>query len=870
MDDAQRKPWRIHGGVVLVIGIFCLLGGAGEVLAQARPVPPPSLQEARELLRQANDLAEQGKHAEVIPLAEQALAIHERLLGPDHRALVHVLWRLGTAHQVRGDQGRAALRFARGLAITEQAHGPEHPLVATFRFSLAATYRAMGDDDRAVQMLVRALAIWKKAPGDHHVDVAHVLTQLGEVYISRKKYDQAEAVIQEALHVMKAAQATDHPYMSIILVIQASWLENARNDHRAAIPILRRALAIQENAPRPDRGWSMLVRYALGQRYYSLGEYAMAEAYFMDTFAFWQAQAEQSHPGMIKVMRKLMQTSWARGDTARAVDWLSRLQEARAAELDRALEVQSEEAMTHYLSEIDREADQALQLALERGDARTTRLAWTMLLGRKGRVLQVMSSTLATLRSRGDTGEQALLDAFRDLHTRFANEVMGSPGDDSEARRRELLDERYALDKQLRVRSRELAPLPPAPTIEAIQAALPRDAIFVDWVRYRPFDPTARDKRYGPWRYAACVLAAHGQPACVDLGDADKTDRMITALREAIINHMDTTTRHARALHARLLAPLRAHIGDAEHLFLAPDAALHLVPFAALVDERGRFLVERFTITHLLDGSELLRPAAAAPPRSTSLVMAAPAFGAPHPRLTRSFPFIPGLAREGGKVRDLLGADLLTGEQATEDRLQAVRGPKVLHLATHGTTDWQGCATRPFDWRQLEQQLRPWSQADKIEAYVERYIRIGVALAGANTCPLRGATTADQAPDAQRNDGWLGAPELSTLDLHGTRLVVLSACETGEGLSNRDAGFFGLRRALVMAGAETHMVSLWSVDDRATEKLMATYYRKLVHGAGRSEALRETQRALLREDPTLRQRPFYWAGFIVSGNPAPL
>ena len=106
------------------------------------------------------------------------------------------------------------------------------------------------------------------------------------------------------------------------------------------------------------------------------------------------------------------------------------------------------------------------------------------------------------------------------------------------------------------------------------------------------------------------------------------------------------------------------------------------------------------------------------------------------------------------------------------------------------------------------------------------------------------------------------------MDLHGTRLVVLSACDTGVGDSDRSAGIYGLRRALVLAGAETHVVSLWNVSDAGTSHLMEAYYRKLRDGAGRSDALRQLQLEML-EDPR-RRHPFYWASFIVSGDPSPL
>ena len=113
-------------------------------------------------------------------------------------------------------------------------------------------------------------------------------------------------------------------------------------------------------------------------------------------------------------------------------------------------------------------------------------------------------------------------------------------------------------------------------------------------------------------------------------------------------------------------------------------------------------------------------------------------------------------------------------------------------------------------------------------------------------------------------DGILTALEASGLNLYGTQLVVLSACETGVGDINIGEGVYGLRRALVLAGAETQVMSLWAVSDEATRELMVNYYKRLLRGEGRGEAMRQAQLEMIKSDA--RNHPFYWAGFIVSGN----
>jgi CHAT domain-containing protein len=136
-------------------------------------------------------------------------------------------------------------------------------------------------------------------------------------------------------------------------------------------------------------------------------------------------------------------------------------------------------------------------------------------------------------------------------------------------------------------------------------------------------------------------------------------------------------------------------------------------------------------------------------------------------------------------------------------------------------------------------------------------LRSGLAFAGANT-----------RSGGNGEDGILLALEASGLDLHGTRLVVLSACETGVGEVRAGDGVYGLRRALVLAGAESQVMSLWQVSDAATRDLMVAYYKGLKSGGGRGDALRAVQLEMLRG--TTRSHPFYWASFIQSGDWRPL
>jgi CHAT domain-containing protein len=289
------------------------------------------------------------------------------------------------------------------------------------------------------------------------------------------------------------------------------------------------------------------------------------------------------------------------------------------------------------------------------------------------------------------------------------------------------------------------------------------------------------------------------------------------------------------------------------------------------VDERDRYLVETYTLTYLTSGRDLLRLQTQAPSRQQPVIIANPDFdhpgnselatrasssrGAENRRSTDStslkFGSLPGAAAEAAALARLLPeATLLTESQATENALKQVQSPRILHLATHGFFLSDLEPALPLN--PLAGELMTAARPPVVPTTENPLLRSGLALAGFN---LR---------QSGSEDGVLTALEAAGLDLQGTELVVLSACDTGVGEIANGEGVYGLRRALTIAGARSQLMSLWQVADIGTDALMVDYYHRLLQGEGRSEALRQAQLAL-RQDPQYCH-PYYWAAFIFQGD----
>jgi CHAT domain-containing protein len=208
-----------------------------------------------------------------------------------------------------------------------------------------------------------------------------------------------------------------------------------------------------------------------------------------------------------------------------------------------------------------------------------------------------------------------------------------------------------------------------------------------------------------------------------------------------------------------------------------------------------------------------------------------------------------GTRQEAEAIQRLLPqAQLLLGADASKERLLRLPTPGILHIATHGF--FLEDATAAAGDRGLAVVGPVGESAQRMK---DPLLRSGLVLSGA---------TASGDP----GNSLVTAMELAGLDLWGTQLVVLSACDTGRGELKHGQGVYGLRRALVVAGAETLVVSLWKVNDETTRALMEGYYRNLLAGQGRAEALKGAMLSLRARYP----HPHFWAPFIAIGRDTPL
>jgi CHAT domain-containing protein len=524
-------------------------------------------------------------------------------------------------------------------------------------------------------------------------------------------------------------------------------------------------------------------------------------------------------------------------------------------------------------------------------------------LNRQG-LLQDIQRSQALLARSGP--QRPLFEQLSDVTAQLANTTL-TPQQQAPllARKEQLEQELYRQLPQLQPRLVEAA---------QIAALLPAGGALVEFQRYRSSDFITG--RYGLPRYLALLLRPDGTIRAIALGEAAPIDAAVAAavIASADANQQAGAAEKLAAVSQLVLAPLQRELAGVRELFVSPDGELNRLPFAALpvagpkgggltdgpITADGKTLGDAVALRLLTTGRDLLRlqqpaKAGAAPvlianpdfnaasrsatggasaSAAAASIAASTAAGAGGPSVLRGgqqrSPGLRGLTawqplggteQEARQLAPLLGGGaVISGPAATAAVVLAQRAPQILHIATHGffladqapTSDAVAGATAPGS---RSGGAAPEGTAPATPSREDPLQRSGLVFAGANR------------PDANpSDDGYLTAAEATAMDLEGTELVTLSACETGLGGVRSGEGVYGLQRSLAVAGARSTLLSLWKVDDYLTVAFMQRYYNRLKAGEGRADALRNTQNDFRANKNSNYHDIRVWGAFQLSGD----
>jgi CHAT domain-containing protein/tetratricopeptide (TPR) repeat protein len=866
-------------------------------------------------------------------LRERGLAIAEATLGRDHPRVGFFLNDLAISLVDLGDFSTARALYSKAFQTYARRLGPDNGVGTAARYNLAILDTEIGDFAEARRGLELATAAWTRALGPNHANVGRAMSALALVLSRQGRDEEALPYFARALEIRRRALGPQHNQVAVTLSNMAEALERVGR-LRLALERSTEAIAIREaggillNLPE-----ALVIHAKILAR---LSQVEMAERAHVRALELRVSLLGPTHPvvaesevalAAIKARLGKSAESFSRGLRGQriarehALLTLGALPERQALEYARTWPKGLDIAMSFATMPPDREA-----------------VLDELILGRS---LTLDEMSLRRRAASGAEGQDAtaLWDRLRSARQRFANLVVRGPSGDrrehamlvDEARREKEDAERALAERSATFRTNTRRA---TIGLAEVRSALPAGTALVSFSRYDRTVVTlsanttrAATARTVPSYIAFVLRPGAGEPVGVPLGSAAAVEGEITVWRDELVAGVErqpvdlaSAERALRvsgaALRRRIWDPIATHLVGATRVFVVPDSAINLVPFAALPAASGGYLLERGPVIHYLSAERDLatpEPSRPATP-GTLLAVGGPAFstrdvfasagakpgvatpGRPEAVIAtrgtgmastcvgfRSMTFnaLPAARAEAEEVAKLwtssrggVGepAQTLLGSVASETSFkQLAPGRRVLHLATHGFYLGDECDSAPPQNTRAVGGLTSGSTPAKTApagpgrgrrqslAPENPLLLSGLALAGANRRALAGT---------DEDDGILTAEEVAGLDLTGLDWAVLSACDTGLGVVRVGEGVLGLRRAFQMAGARTVIMSVWSVEDRSTRQWMrALYQGRFERGLDTADAVHQAALSTLRvrRSATGSGHPFFWAGFVAAG-----
>ncbi|MBX3325197.1 MAG: CHAT domain-containing protein [Nitrospira sp.] len=890
----------------------------------------------------------QGQYSQAQPLLERVLAITEKTQGPDHPNTAASLNNLAQLYYSQGKYVQALSLTQRALEIRERVLGLDHPDTATSLGNLAVLYKAQGQYAQAEPLSRRALAITEKALGPGHPITATSLNNLALLYEALEQYAEALPLAQQALTILENTLGYDHPSLATSLNNLAA-LHVAQGQYNQALPLYQRALRTFETVLGPAHGTT-----AIGLKNLAVAklEYQPDEATGLLLLRACQVKWQyltRTFPTLSTTAQQRFLAKSQLGTTPQyfwplftALPELDRAMGFQATLLSKQLVTETTRRETHALRQILTDASPAWRALWQQREDLRRQYATRALQdlqddpARPRRVAQQSAKAPISLRDLSEQIDQLDQQLRRD-HPAYAAQAQLEQISVEQVRA--ALRPQDLLLEYVQFRSYD----PQAKRLTDTQ----HYGVYV--VRGDGSSIVALDLGEAAPIDAAIQQYHEGQRAVRDLVNSGETPKLrVLQQSEATLAGLSSKIRTA------IWQPLESHLHGVTRVYVAPDGQLSQLPFEVLAQKAKKdttkknktkqqwtYLVEEQELVYLNTGRDLARLAATTgvPTLATSATKQAvlignPAFYALPPDVARAIAALPaspppvvaqgdtsgkpatlGLAETSPRLevprrwddRPELGTLLhssqkqLTGQgwtvttlerqQAVEEAVLRVQAPQLLQLATHGYRLDPAPDAQRWDNPLLRSMLL-FSGVNQADPAQTVFYRLGQDLVSEAEAQQRGVSgEALQTARIEIGDGILTAYEVTGMNLQGTELVNLTACETGLGQVTSE-GVMGLRQAFLLAGARALTLSMWEVPAEETTKQIAAFYQRWLGAAKDSKknsnnkkrttslpaltrygAFRQTQLAALDAARASRKgvgHPFFWAGTIYLGDPGDL
>ncbi len=791
----------------------------------------------------------------------------------DHKLLEAVIYRnWANLFRAEGNYTESEPKLLKSLEIIHSLGESNYPSEhANILYQLALLYKTLGDAEKAEKLVLRALQLQDKYLGKSSTEYAQSLHALANLYRSQKAYEQAEPLYKEAMQIRKTLMGPQDPQYATSLDDLAGFYLS-QNKLEEARSLYDEAITIRENQFGKDHPKYASSLNDMAVLLEQMGHTDDAEAKFLQAEQIFRLKLGKKHPDYAKVLNNLAGLYDSKQDYSQAETYYQQSVDIMMSQIQSTFRYLSEEEKKLFYNNYRIYIDNFVQFSLHKAQEASSPKPepqlgdiYNLQLLTKGLILQATSMARQRILQSGDSSLIAKFYAWRSIRENIAQlyKSGNSPLSISEFNLDSLEYEANLLEKELSLASQKFAEVynPSQPKWQDVQSQLRSGEAAIEMIRLESSE--------GKIVYAALILKA-GQQAYPELVILSQG----SALEAKVLNYYRNITKYQasdRITYQEFWEPIHLKLAGVRKVYFSPDGVYNQINLNTLKNPHTqKYLIEELDITLLTSTRELLEaPSPSLSPESLDAILVGrPSYYQPskdqkkrlgrvkrHMRKWNTRTGLQDLPYSEAEIRQIDSLLLsknwnttsLLGKKAREGALKNLKSPYVLHIASHGF----------FLESQNTVQVNPYlfssGPKGKESSPEDPMFRSGLLLSS----PLIDSNT----QQGNQEDGILTAYEAMHLSLDNTEMVVLSACETGLGAVHNGEGVYGLQRALKIAGAQTILMSLWKIDDKATQELMRTFYIEWLNSGNKREAFRKAQIKLRKAYPN----PYYWGAFVMVG-----
>jgi CHAT domain-containing protein len=792
----------------------------------------------------------QGKNADADVYLNNALQMSEQKLGKNSPAYIANLNNVGKLHQALGKYNEAEKEFQDALTLGEKYYG-EGMEKAILLNNKAMLLQAVGRYNEALELMQKAVSTSmaastkKEKAKKKTLDNRRFQFNLGYIHQLSGDYPKAEATFLEAKKIFENRAQTKAPeYAGLLNQLGILYTQMGQNDK--VEPLLKKSREIYKGRFTEQNVFYAKVTDDLGNFYRMNSRYEEAEKQLNKALEIRESLLGTNHPDYVRTQENLAILYWKTNRYEQAYMTYREVMDKTIEFINAYFPPMSEAEKTNFWDVTAPRFQRFFNFSLEVG-SQLKYVSQDFFDYHMATKALLLNSTNKVKEAILKSNDRALindyllwLDQKEQLARLYAysKEQLKEQKIDLAAMERST----NAMEKSLSQRSADFSAGYSTQKLsyKQVLALLGDTEALVDIVRVRGFGQDFTNDS----RYVALILKKGLEmPQLVVLENGQHLEtRYSKYYRNAIHNKL--TDEHS---YDQYWAKIENEIQGKKIIYVSPDGAYNSLNLNTLKKPNADYVVNRYDLVIIGNSKDLigLKSKKASVPKKNAFMLGFPDYG------TAEVSALPGTKVEIDGVAKILKTagyqvSQFMQKDASEKNIKSIKGPSLVHIATHG-----------YFLQDADESAGSVFGVNAENASNNPLLRSGLILAGAGK-----TITGSGGVDITSNDnGVLTAYEAMNLNLEGTSLVILSACETGLGDVKSGEGVYGLQRAFQVAGADALIMSLWKVDDAATQLLMTNFYTNWIKLGNKQKAFKQAQLQLM----TKYKEPYYWGAFVMMG-----